>query len=437
MINKSNLLILGYTCPYPPSDGGKISLFATIDYLRKYINITLVLNTNTPKDAENNQKLRALWKEVDIKEVINFKSVKEVAIPEKITFTKRILSYLERKLTKPPTKKANTNPTNSARPASYLFPFSLKSENYINTIESILNEKKIDFIQIEYTPYLNLINYISTKNIISIYVEIESRNKVIKDYFDNKDLKFSDAYKNYVLENIIYFEQQLMSRFDAIFALNELDQEELSNALLSTKVYNCPFPIIDNTINDFVNDDIDFMPEKLVFLGSSNHYPNIDALIWFVEDILPKLSSEIKLYVTGNWENDLKIRLASEQVIFTGFLDSIHALLLNSILIVPIRLGGGGIRAKILEAMAFGIPIVSTRIAAPGKTLYKNGENILFGDSASEFADQITKLLNNNALCIDLIKNANKMIKENFTQKVCGDIRLEIYQQLLNEKNNG
>ncbi|MEZ5021712.1 MAG: hypothetical protein R2728_00360 [Chitinophagales bacterium] len=71
------------------------------------------------------------------------------------------------------------------------------------------------------------------------------------------------------------------------------------------------------------------------------------------------------------------------------------------------------------------------------KYCYSNGENILFGDSASEFADQITKLLNNNALCIDLIKNANKMIKENFTQKVCGDIRLEIYQQLLNEKNNG
>lgn len=135
--------------------------------------------------------------------------------------------------------------------------------------------------------------------------------------------------------------------------------------------------------------------EDLIFLGSMDWKPNQDAILWFHQQVLPQIFSRypgLKLYIVGK-NPPMKIQqLHGDRIIVTGTVPDVRPYLQNcGIAIVPLRIGGG-MRVKILELMACGLPVVSTTLGAEGIN-YENYRDILIADTPDEFIRQISRLL--------------------------------------------
>ena len=198
----------------------------------------------------------------------------------------------------------------------------------------------------------------------------------------------------------------------------------------SENVFIAPFPILDSLTGANQNDE-EFKPDKLLFMGHQMHYPNVDAMKWFIEDIYESTYKQngLKLYVTGYWDKEFKRRY--KNVIFTGFVEDLSALMKNSLVISPIRLGGGGIRAKVIHAMAMGCPVIATKLCCEGMEDLIGGINILFAENEEEYLASIKRLINEKELCDRIISNARSLIAEKYSEKAAGKIRKNIYYEII------
>ena len=136
-------------------------------------------------------------------------------------------------------------------------------------------------------------------------------------------------------------------------------------------------------------------PHSLLFIGNFHHDPNVDAILYFCDNILPLITREvpdIKVTIVGNGPPEQIKRLAGKNVDVLGFVPDIKPILgASAISIAPLRYGGG-IKGKICEAMAYGLPVVTTSVGTEGMAL-SPGENVLVGDTAEEFANAVVRLI--------------------------------------------
>ena len=138
-------------------------------------------------------------------------------------------------------------------------------------------------------------------------------------------------------------------------------------------------------------------PASIVFTGSMDWMPNEDGMLWFVEEILPRIERavpEATLTIVGRRPTARVQALAEGRtnVTVTGTVDDVRPYLeAAAVVVVPLRVGGGT-RIKIYEAMGMERAVVSTTIGAEGLDV-TNGEHIVLADDASAFADAVVDLL--------------------------------------------
>jgi len=133
----------------------------------------------------------------------------------------------------------------------------------------------------------------------------------------------------------------------------------------------------------------------LVFTGAMDYWPNIDAVTWFVKDILPQLVSErplIRFYIVGRSPTEDVLALASEHVVVTGTVPDVRPYLQYAALVVaPLRVARG-LQNKILEAMAMARPIIASKSCVEALEV-RSGTEIFSAESAEDFITQISALL--------------------------------------------
>lgn len=140
---------------------------------------------------------------------------------------------------------------------------------------------------------------------------------------------------------------------------------------------------------------------SLVFTGKMDFRPNIDAVLWFAQEVLPRVWERCPtahLYVVGQSPSSrLDVLRAEPRITITGEVDDTRPYIAGAdVYVVPLRVGGGT-RLKVLEAMAMGRPIVSTRLGVEGLGLEEDREALL-ADVPEDFARQITALLDDRDL---------------------------------------
>jgi glycosyltransferase involved in cell wall biosynthesis len=140
----------------------------------------------------------------------------------------------------------------------------------------------------------------------------------------------------------------------------------------------------------------------LVFSGTLDFRPNVDAVVWFVREVLPRVRarrSDVRLLLVGKRPAPALRRLADEgALLLTGEVSDVRLYLAGaSVYIVPMRIGGG-VRLKLLEALALELPVVSTRMGAEGLAGLRANEHCLLADDPAGFAEAILRLLDDTAL---------------------------------------
>ena len=175
---------------------------------------------------------------------------------------------------------------------------------------------------------------------------------------------------------------------------------------------------------------------QLVFVGGMNWFPNRDAVVWFDEEIYPLLqqkSPDMRLDVVGRPDPVVHLR-NSEQVVMRGFVDDTRVYLEKaSIVIVPIRVGGGT-RLKVLEAMSMGKAMVSTTAGVEGIRV-EHEQHLLIADSPADFVECIIKLNNNPQLRKKFGDAARELACSRYHWDSIGQSLLEAYELTVSSVN--
>jgi sugar transferase (PEP-CTERM/EpsH1 system associated) len=153
---------------------------------------------------------------------------------------------------------------------------------------------------------------------------------------------------------------------------------------------------------------------SLVFTGTMDFRPNVDAALWFAREVLPLVRQQepgARFVVVGQKPHRrLDVLRERDDVALTGAVDDTRPYIAGAaVYVVPLRMGGGT-RFKILEAAAMGKAMVSTSLGCEGFPV-KNGRELLTADSPREFADAVTALLRDSARRAELGINARALAK--------------------------
>jgi GT2 family glycosyltransferase/glycosyltransferase involved in cell wall biosynthesis len=218
-----------------------------------------------------------------------------------------------------------------------------------------------------------------------------------------------DKMKQEAAEQMKRVEFDAIRTVDASIVVSMAEREILQQELPGQKIHVFPL-IMDVKGTDTVFKD----RRDIVFVGSYQHAPNVDAVIYFVNEIMPILRQRLpgaRFYVVGSNAPAQIEALACEDIIVTGFVEDLASLLDRMrVAVAPLRFGAG-IKGKIGTSMTAGLPAVATSLATEGMSLI-SGRNILVADGAAAFAEEVIRVYQNESLWSEISQAGMVFAKE-------------------------
>ena len=233
------------------------------------------------------------------------------------------------------------------------------------------------------------------------------------------------------------FELGILDRFDRIQVCSSANADYLTSfqPALRSKIDPDVRAGIDTSRYQLVLDGRE--PRTMLFLGSFRHPPNQEALDWLTRRVLPLVieqSADARLVVVGS-DPPPRHHLPDlpGAIELRGFVEDIREPLSRYAVFVCPILSGSGMRVKLLEAFASGIPVVSTRIGAEGLTS-KNGDLCALADDPAEFAQAILDLFANPTQARDMAERARVEVVKTKDMAILTRKLVDSYRQTIHRK---
>jgi glycosyltransferase involved in cell wall biosynthesis len=188
------------------------------------------------------------------------------------------------------------------------------------------------------------------------------------------------------------FERKVARQSDAVVVFTPADGEVVARLAPDANVRCIPF---GTTVPERTLNPIGCSPPRLLFVGNFIHRPNVDTALRLATSIFPKLRQrfpQVVLQLVGDQPPPEVLRLAASDVVVTGRVDSVTPYLDQAAIVLAPILTGGGMRVKVLEALASGKAIIASRLAAEGLDV-TNGLHLLFAETDDQFVEAIAGLL--------------------------------------------
>ncbi|CCI22888.1 glycosyltransferase [Microcystis aeruginosa] len=253
--------------------------------------------------------------------------------------------------------------------------------------------------------YMDLIRLKTKVPIIYDTIDLHFlRLKRQKDYLDPSYQNTSWSWETYQKLELNYANQA-----EATVVVTE-DEKQVLSSLGVKNVWVIPNIHEEISLSEKVAFD---QRSGLVFIGSYNHPPNIDAVKWLCLEIMPLVWAsrpDITVNLLGSNLKDEVKELASDQVVVTGYVPEVEPYFQKSrIFVAPLRFGAG-MKGKIGQSLSLGLPTITTRIGAEGMGLIDH-QDVLVADTAEEFAQAVIELYDNRELWQKLADNSLETIK--------------------------
>jgi GT2 family glycosyltransferase len=253
--------------------------------------------------------------------------------------------------------------------------------------------------------YMDLIRLKTKVPIIYDTIDLHFlRLKRQKDYLDPSYQNTSWSWETYQKLELNYANQA-----EATVVVTE-DEKQVLSSLGVKNVW--VIPNIHEEI--YLSEKVAFDQRSgLVFIGSYNHPPNIDAVKWLCLEIMPLVWAsrpDITVNLLGSNLKDEVKELASDKVVVTGYVPEVEPYFQKSrVFVAPLRFGAG-MKGKIGQSLSLGLPTITTRIGAEGMGLIDH-QDVLIADTAEEFAQAVIELYDNRELWQKLADNSLETIK--------------------------
>lgn len=172
---------------------------------------------------------------------------------------------------------------------------------------------------------------------------------------------------------------------------------------------------------------------EVLFVGSYLHPPNVEGALWLAREVWPRVQQmrpNARLTLAGRTPTPELTALASTDICVPGTVNDLHPYYTKASLVVAPIFWGSGVRIKLLEAMACGLPIVTTALAAEGIGL-RHKQSALFAENAQDFATAIVRLLDDATLRAHLGANGRAIVEQTYDWRKIGEQLHAAYQPLL------
>nr|WP_315152903.1 glycosyltransferase [uncultured Flavobacterium sp.] len=411
-MEKLNILIVSSILPYPLNNGGAQAQFHIIDNLRQVVDISILViihkNMNT---VENLEKLKLIWPDVKfIPYYSNWRDYNFITIMTKIVLKIKSLFGL----------KTNFNDSLSEMSGDFF------TNNFLTFVQDIVNESNYDIIQSEFYPFMGLI-YSIESDAKKVFIQHEInfvKNKIFMDMYP------TNIFDQYLFKKNKSLEIATMNEYDAVIALTEVDKMKLMEAGIVTEIFSSPGGIKFKNKENF---NFEFN-NKIVFLGGYKHYPNVDAVDWYLSEIWEKVllgNPMLEFHIVGIWPKDIIKNYEKKyiKIFFHGFVPDLAEVLYNAIVVVPLRIGSG-MRMKIIEAVNYGCPVITTSIGVEGLD-FIDGFDCIIKDEPNSIASEIAELSLNPTKQNYYINNSKDTFVRNYSIDILSQKRFSIYKSLV------
>ncbi len=377
-MNRKKIIIITSRFPFPLDKGDKLRIYYQIKYLSQHHNIYLIsLNTENNINTYQIKELKKYCQEIFV---------------IKISLINRIYNMLKSLMIQEPIQVG--------------YFYSKKAHLKVN---QIIKEINPDWC---YAQLIRTAKYI-TKT-------------------DNNVIDYMDALSKGIERRIIdfpFFIQPIIRREYKI--TKEFECRIFNNFKQHTIITKNDRNYISHDKNEHINiipngvDTTYFYPNNeikkeydIVFVGNMSYPPNIKASIYLCEKIMPIIMQKYancKVLIAGTNPHPKIQKLQSDNITISGWVEDIRTTYASGKVFVAPMYSGTGLQNKLLEAMAMGIPCITTELA--NKALLANKKQIKIAKTPQDFANNFMEIINNKTIANNLKKEGLKFIKEKYDWK--------------------
>ncbi len=374
---KLNIVFLVSRFPYPLTKGDRLRAFYQIKELSKHHHIHLIALSDVSISSADQKILSPYCASIDIQKLSKFSILFRMfwavffsSLPLQVCY------FFSRKV-----KKRIHDKIDQLNP-DVLYCQLVRTSEYVKEIQHI-------------PKYLDLMDAMSA----GMERRAEKSN-IFNKWIWNKETQRLKKYEHHILKH-----------FQNVSIISKADQAKI------VSYFNPQIKVIPNGVDtDYFEFNVDRNSKVLLFTGNMSYPPNVESAIFLATEILPlilKEDNQVQLVIAG--ANPVKkIRdLKSNHVNITGWTEDIREYYNKAAIFIAPMLIGSGLQNKLLEAMACGIPCITSTLA--NNSLGAKEENeILIGQTAAEYAELAMKLLNNKSLAKEIGKNGYTFVKNQF-----------------------
>ena len=393
------ILMLTPYVPYPPSSGGQIRTLNLLKYLSRNNQITLVALYKNNKEKEYFSYLKAYCRNI----------------------------YLCQRPEKPWTLKNICNSIFSLSPFLVVRNYSEEAKA---TINKLLQEEKYDVIHAE-TFYI--MPHIPKTHVPILLVEQTIEYKVYQHFVNSIFFLFRPLLSIDILK-LKYWERFYWRKANLVATVSESDQEIINDLEPNNETTVIPNGAGDEMIVAKLKEK-NFAEPTILFQGNFFWLQNVEAALFLINNIYPLLKKSIpNITVIISGQNAKKIQI--EKSIHLKIIDNqpddqdlVKKYFQEATVFIAPIFGPGGTRLKILAAMASGTPVISTKIGLEGLDIIDN-QNALIANTAPEFAEKITSILNNKKQYEEIRANAYQLIRKKYNWKEISEKLEKVYRSI-------
>jgi sugar transferase (PEP-CTERM/EpsH1 system associated) len=304
-------------------------------------------------------------------------------------------------------------------------------------LEKLLSEDDFDIVQVEGIHLMSYLPILLQARrppiVVCDWHNIES--ELMQRYSERESGFLRRAYASKTARLMCEFERRALREFDAHVTVSERDAEQLRNLNPEARIF-----VIENGVDTAFYSDHEIgardvsLVLRIVFVGSMDYHANIDGAINFARQVWPRVRArrpELIFTIVGK-DPSAQVRELAQLpgVEVTGTVTDVRPFYREAVAaVVPLNVGGGS-RLKILEAMAAGVPVVSTTLGAEGLEV-RHDKNILIADTNEQLAESIINLTENEAQRQELSNAGRALVSSRYDWSSLGAGLFRAYEELL------